>query len=255
MIDELVIYNGILYGFVILGVITFLALSFISAPYGRHVRKGWGPNLSSTLGWVIMEAPAALIFAIYYIFSENKTNIVLIIFLVLWQLHYMQRSFIFPFLLRGNKRMPLSIVLMGLIFNTINTYVQGRWIFTLAPIDMYDIKWFYDPRFIIGVSIFIAGYVINRHSDWILRNLRQAGEKGYKIPYGGLYRYVSCPNYFGEILIWIGWAIATWSVAGFVFAFWTFANLFPRAYSHHKWYKETFENYPEDRKVIFPYIF
>jgi hypothetical protein len=44
---------------------------------------------------------------------------------------------------------------------------------------------------------------------------------------------VSCPNYLGEILEWIGWAIATWSLAGWVFAIWTMANLAPRAFTNH----------------------
>lgn len=34
------------------------------------------------------------------------------------------------------------------------------------------------------------------------------------------------------------------------------ANLAPRAYSHHLWYKKTFsENYPKSRKALIPFIF
>ena len=51
----------------------------------------------------------------------------------------------------------------------------------------------------------------------ILRNLRAPGETGYKIPVGGLFRWVSSPNYFGELLEWTGWAIATWSIPGVAF--------------------------------------
>ena len=32
--------------------------------------------------------------------------------------------------------------------------------------------------------------------DAVLRRLRQPGESGYQIPRGGLYRFISCPNYF-----------------------------------------------------------
>lgn len=38
------------------------------------------------------------------------------------------------------------------------------------------------------------------------------------------------------------------------FAVWTMVNLFPRALDHHKWYKLKFEEYPEDRKAVFPFI-
>jgi 3-oxo-5-alpha-steroid 4-dehydrogenase 1 len=88
----------------------------------------------------------------------------------------------------------------------------------------------------------------------VLRALRKPGETGYAIPYGGLYRWVSCPNYFGELLEWIGFAIAAWTLPALAFAVFTFANLFPRALSHHRWYREKFVDYPADRKAMLPLI-
>ncbi|MEJ2006114.1 MAG: methyltransferase, partial [Cyclobacteriaceae bacterium] len=73
-------------------------------------------------------------------------------------------------------------------------------------------------------------------------------------PEGGLFRWVSCPHYFGEILEWSGWAVLTWSLPGFAFALFTFANLAPRAIAHHRWYKEKYENYPANRKALIPLI-
>jgi hypothetical protein len=58
----------------------------------------------------------------------------------------------------------------------------------------------------------------------------------------------------GEILIWIGWAIATWSLAGLSFAAWTIANLLPRAKAHHEWYHKKFPEYPPERKALIPGI-
>ena len=86
-------------------------------------------------------------------------------------------------------------------------------------------------------------------------NLRKPGETGYKIPQGGFYRWVSAPNYFGELLEWLGWAIATWSLAGFSFLVYTAANLGPRAITNHKWYLEKFDDYPEERKALVPFLF
>ena len=76
----------------------------------------------------------------------------------------------------------------------------------------------------------------------------------YKIPKGGLYEYISCPNYFGEIIEWVGFAVMTWSLPGLIFAMWTIFNLVPRAISHHKWYNQKFKNYPKSRKSIVPFI-
>jgi steroid 5-alpha reductase family enzyme len=148
--------------------------------------------------------------------------------------------------------MPISIIGFGLIFNLMNAYLNGHYIFTLAT--QYTSKWLTDPRFIVGGALFVAGYLINRSADRILRNLRAPGETGYKIPQTGLYRWISCPNYFGEIVVWSGWAIATWSLPGLAFAVWTIANLAPRAHSHHIWYQQTFLDYPIQRKALVPMI-
>jgi protein-S-isoprenylcysteine O-methyltransferase Ste14 len=252
---ELLFYKLLLIIFSLIGLIVFIILFFIPAPYGRHVRKGWGPILSNRLAWAVMELPALIGFIVFYIISERREEIISMVFLILWLSHYAYRSLIYPFLLREDKCMPVSILLMGLFFNVLNSYLQGRWLFALSPKKQYSINWLTDTRFVIGVFIFFAGMIINRHSDFILRNLRKPGETGYKIPEGGMFKWISSPNYFGEIVEWIGWAIATWSLAGMVFAFWTSANLVPRAVTNHKWYKEKFPNYPSERKILIPYLF
>ena len=253
--EELNIYWGILIASAVVALAMFILLFFISAPYGRHVRRGWGPSINSKWGWIIMESPAVIIFSILFAISDRKIELVPIVLFVLWLLHYVQRDLIFPFFLRTKKRMPILIMFFGMIFQISNTYLQARWIFHFSTPTAYTPSWLKDPRFIIGVIVFIIGYIINRHSDLVLRELRKPGENGYKIPFGGMYKFVSSPNYLGEILIWIGWALMVWNLAGLLFAFWTVANLVPRARSHHKWYKETFEEYPEKRKAIIPYLF
>jgi steroid 5-alpha reductase family enzyme len=69
-----------------------------------------------------------------------------------------------------------------------------------------------------------------------------------------LFRYVSCPNFLGEILEWTGFAIMTWSPAALAFAVWTLVNLVPRALDHHNWYRSRFEDYPPGRKALIPFV-
>jgi len=102
------------------------------------------------------------------------------------------------------------------------------------------------------VLIFVAGAFINQRADHLLIHLRKPGETGYKVPRGFLFDYISCPNHFGEIVEWIGFAIMTWSLPGLSFAIWTAANLIPRALNHHEWYQETFDDYPKGRKAVIP---
>ena len=147
--------------------------------------------------------------------------------------------------------MALSIALMAFAFNLLNAYLNARWI---SHFGDYGTQWLADPRFLFGAALMLLGWLINIHSDTLLIRLRAPGETGYKVPHGGLYRWVSCPNYFGELLEWIGWAIATWSGAGLAFALYTAANLVPRAVSHHHWYHERFSDYPRERRAVLPYV-
>jgi 3-oxo-5-alpha-steroid 4-dehydrogenase 1 len=252
---ELHIYYIVLVSFLALGAITFIVLLFIAAPYGRYATKGWGPLINNKLGWIIQEAPASLLMFFYFFFDSRPANLTAVVLLLIWQSHYFYRAFIYPFTLRGNNQVPLSTVLLAVLFNIVNTYVQGRWLFNLSPEIMYTLHWLTDPRFIIGTLIFITGFIINKHSDYILRTLRAPGESGYKVPRGGLFEYISCPNYFGEMITWTGWAIATWSLGGIFFLVWTIANLGPRARAHHTWYKKTFSDYPKKRKILIPFIY
>ncbi|RLV98648.1 hypothetical protein DV515_00010526 [Chloebia gouldiae] len=103
--------------------------------------------------------------------------------------------------------------------------------------------------------LFLLGMGINIHSDLLLRQLRKPGEVTYKIPQGGLFTYVSGANYFGEIVEWFGFAIATWSLPAFAFAFFTLCCIGPRAYHHHRYYLKTFTDYPKSRKALIPFVF
>jgi hypothetical protein len=251
--NEIVIFNFIMLIFGIVGAGVFILLFFVSAPYGQHIRKGWGPNINNKLGWFLMEIPTVVVFLILYLIGERKTSLVSILFLIIWMVHYGQRTLIFPFLIRAKEPMPVTIISFGFVFNGLNTYLQARWIYTLsAP---YPDDWISSPFFITGVSIYLLGIIINLNSDHIIRNLRKPGESEYKIPYGCMFKWVSNPSYFGEITEWAGWAILTFSFPGLVFVAWTFANLAPRALSIHKWYLETFPDYPKNRKALIPHIY
>jgi protein-S-isoprenylcysteine O-methyltransferase Ste14 len=149
------------------------------------------------------------------------------------------------------KRTPVVVIMTAFLFTFLNSYLNSRWI---SHFHKYETSYLLDPRLMAGSIIFILGLIINIHSDNILLSLRKPNETGYRIPQGGLYALVSSPNYLGEILVWLGWAISTWSLAGLSFFVFTLANLLPRALSTQKWYREHFKDYPSNRKAIFPWL-
>lgn len=170
------------------------------------------------------------------------------------QMHYFHRTLVFPFRMRADgKAMPVAVVASGFFFNVYNSYIQARWI---SHIGVYPSSWLTSPQFLLGVAIFLVGFLGNIWADNVLLNLRDHKEdRSYKIPRGFLYEFITCPNYFCEIIEWLGWAIATNSVAGFFFFLSTLANLGPRAKTHHEWYHKKFNDYPRNRKALIPFLY
>ena len=245
------LFFTILYFWMALAVIVFFVLFKKTAPYGRHYRKSAKYSVPNSLGWMVMEMPAVLVFGWFFVRGSTATSFVSWLFFVLWELHYLNRSLIFPLRMKTNgKRMPVQIVVSAFCFNCINGYVNGHYLGAIAP--DYPQRWFLNMRFLAGVALFFGGLAINWQADAILVNLRKRHE--YRIPHGGLFEYLSCPNYFGEMLEWLGFALMTWALPAFSFFLWTAANLLPRALAHHKWYQVKFQDYPAERKAIIPFV-
>ena len=237
---------------VFVAICTFIYLFYESAPYGRHIKNGWGIDIPARLGWIVMESPCVILMIAFSITVKGQLETIHQIFLLLWLTHYVHRSFIYPFAVEmTNPKMPISIALSAFFFNIINVSIQAFGIFYFTE---YASDGMLSPTFITGLSLFLIGMFINLRSDYYIASMKKRKGPGYHIPNGFLYKYISAPNYFGEIIEWLGWAILTWSISGVIFLIWVIANLFPRAISHHKWYKNKFENYPQNRKAIIPGI-
>jgi len=236
---------------------TLLALAIVptqlrtAAPYGRHVRTGWGPSISNQLGWCLMELVSLLVFAGLFLAGPNVKTAPMWVFFALWAAHYVNRSLIFPWRTRTRgKTIPLAIVGSAAGFNVVNAGLNGLYLGWFGAV--YPTSWLGDPRFIAGLVVFAAGAAINLWSDNRLIGLRAGGGQGYTIPRGGLFDRISCPNHFGEIVQWSGFALMCWNLPALSFAVWTAANLIPRALSHHAWYQRTFSDYPPDRRAVIP---
>lgn len=231
---------------IIIGLIIFPINLIYKAPYGRHTSKKWGVSIDNKLGWIIMELPALLVCpAIYFYFKIDFD--ISIMFICLWIIHYFNRTIIFPFRIKTKgKKMPLAIVLSAFFFNIVNGLING---YFLSNINLHSVSIF----LITGFLLFVLGLYINISSDNKLINLRKI-KKGYFVPKGGLFKYISCPNFFGEILEWFGFALMTFNIGSLSFFIWTCCNLIPRALAHHTWYKNKFNEYPKERKAILPFL-
>ncbi|KAF0445839.1 3-oxo-5-alpha-steroid 4-dehydrogenase [Gigaspora margarita] len=261
----------------------FGGLLFITAPYGKFQ---WNSlRLPGKFAWLFMESfsPIAFIYSFFIknlfsntIYTVSTYTTTQLILGSLWVIHYTNRVYIYAY--RAPNISPIHIlpVLAAIFYNIINGYTNARWISVFGRDNyLYDENGqdiYKSLKFILGVLIFLIGMVINIHHDNILFSLRNNLDKStiksesvkvitianskYVIPNGGLFDYIACPHYFGEIIEWIGFVIATWySYPAVLFLTATLANLVPRAKSNLDWYREKFgDMYPKNRKAIIPFV-
>uniref|UniRef100_A0A7S0YE34 3-oxo-5-alpha-steroid 4-dehydrogenase C-terminal domain-containing protein n=1 Tax=Polytomella parva TaxID=51329 RepID=A0A7S0YE34_9CHLO len=240
------------YSFIFLAPPVFITLFFKNAPYGRYSRNGWGFIVNAKLAWLTQEIPSLLV-AAFLIFSSERPfyrhfsepgSLLCTCFLV----HYSYRSIYFPLMMRGSKGTPISVWMMSFAFCLINGFLQGWNLSKHAP-TVWRFHHF------VGLALWLFGWINVVVADRILRNLRKPGEIGvYRVPQGGLFRYVSAANYCSEVIEWSGFAIACASFPSTAFALFTFCNLAPRAIEHHKYYLQKIEDYPKDRKAFIPFL-
>jgi len=255
-------YDSMLIVGLVLAILIYLGNKYGTAKYGGRFgesKKG-AFRLSSKAGWILMELPALIIFPIVFFMGKNAMQTVPLFFLCLWTFHYLNRAIVNPMLMRtaaGSKNsFDPTVMVWGWVVLALHAYLNAAYISEYGT--HYEVGWFQDPRFILGMVIYILGFGLNVYSDAILRNLRSktptADEPRYKIPFGGMFKFVSCPQYLGEILSFIGLAVMTWNLGAVFVVLVTVGNLVPRALVTHKWFNEHFDDYPKERKAIFPHV-
>ncbi|CAG0882136.1 unnamed protein product [Darwinula stevensoni] len=234
--------------------VMFLSSLFMRAPYGRYTSTRYGKlTIPSNLAWFIQES-SCFFTALYVLLTTLRRSIPSVnkVLLFMFFAHYFQRGFVYPYLMKKSQEHPLFITLNAVLFCVYHGYLQA---FYLVEAATYPAHHFYTPQFLLGSALFLIGMGTNMHSDHLLRSLRGSGESGYKIPRGGIFEYVSAGNYFGELLEWWGFALASWfSLPALSFAVFVALFLIPRGMHHHKFYQEKFEDYPKNRKAIIPFI-
>ena len=241
--------------------VTVVAALFIQTPYGRFAEDRWGLQLDPRVGWWLMELPASLTFPYFYLKGPNAGEPFPIFIAFVWACHYANRGWIMSALMRVPKgstsSFSLMVVMVGWVVTSLHGYLNATWASSLMPVTGWEA--FGTPAFIVGVGLYYSGLMFNLHSDHVVRTLRTkdevaGGEKVYRIPKGGLFRYVTNAPYFTELWLWIGFAIFTGGPGGiFIFAI-SVANLLPRAFATHRWYVERFDDYPSERKILIPFL-
>ncbi|KAJ5080540.1 steroid 5-alpha-reductase det2 [Anaeramoeba ignava] len=255
-------YHTITLFFFFSGLIIFLILLVIPAYYGRYTQTTrkflMFPN---KIAWIVMEviSPISLLIGISMIQNFSKFSFKFNYLEIIYLSHYIYRSLIFPLLISPSKKsskVAFEIMLMAIVFNSFNGILNGIALQTKTVIyQNFFLDLFKNPLSFLGLILIVSGFSVNFLADRHLISLRSDGSTRYKIPTWFVFEYVTSANYFGEIVEWFGFWVASRTLAAFVFFCWTCFNLIPRAITHHRWYHEHFEEYPKSRKIVIPFIF
>merc|ERR1719189_1931404 len=198
---------------------------------------------------MIQESPSLFIPVSAFLFSlwEGDVSLAKLLTMAAMSIHYYNRTFIYPMKIMSDKMVPYEMCFCAFVFTSFNGFLQTHALLHNRPPTT--------NQFITGLAIFLTGMFINILSDQTLINLRKENQAGYKIPQGGLFTWLSSPNYLGEILEWWGFFFMAWTQAAFWFAVWSTIYLGSRALKSHQFYREKFkEDYPDSRRALIPFI-
>jgi len=108
-----------------------------------------------------------------------------------------------------------------------------------------------------GTLVFLAAWHQQLQAHKIFAQLKLKNSNKHSIPEGGLFKYVSCPHYLCEIIIYTSLllVLGTQHQTAVLVWFWVLTNQLIAGTMSHKWYKEKFrEEYPPARKAVLPAI-
>eukprot|EP01101_Sappina_pedata_P013026 TRINITY_DN9337_c0_g1_i1.p1 TRINITY_DN9337_c0_g1~~TRINITY_DN9337_c0_g1_i1.p1 ORF type:complete len:314 (+),score=129.48 TRINITY_DN9337_c0_g1_i1:25-942(+) len=167
-----------------------------------------------------------------------------------WSAHYIKRELETLFVHRfSHGTMPLSNLFKNCSYYWGNAIIVAYFVnhplFTEPPAVLLY----------IGLALFIVNELGNLYTHIILMNLRPAGSRERRIPRGFLFEYVSCPNYFCEIVAWIGFSLMTQSLASYIFTAMGAFQMVIWAQKKHSQYRKEFPDYPKNRKILVPFVY
>ncbi|KAH9974173.1 hypothetical protein BGW80DRAFT_1458713 [Lactifluus volemus] len=285
-----------------------------NAPFGKFATPDSILSLDGIKSWILMElvSPFFFLFTAYlHPFSHaplpTQPQSILT---ALYLLHYLNRALISPLRTPYRAKSHIVVVLSGMTFNALNGFLLAAFLtssssstasFLIArPHTLFPDASVWASR--SGPSAIAKGKAKQLHDDDDDEQQQDGSGGGqkrrarqvvvhYAIPHGGLYTFVSFPNYLCEWVEWFGFALAASPIPDFallpsanallaaaasaqvsevarlLFPFvdsisppWLFfilevVTMTPRALRGHRWYHERFrDSYPRDRRAIVPWL-
>ena len=122
-------FDALVYAWIGIALLSFVALLRVRAPYGRYTTETWGPTVPHRRGWILMEVVSPAAFLWFFLGGAGPKTGPAWVFAALWTAHYVNRAVIYPLRLpRSTRRMPVAIMLLAVVFNAMNGFLNGRYL-------------------------------------------------------------------------------------------------------------------------------
>ena len=203
--------------------------------------------------------------------SKNLRQFIVLVLIMIWALRL--GSFLFLRIRKAGEDSRFTIIKKDFLVFFLTWNLQGLWVlFTLfgaLTILTSNNNQNFGILDIIGILIWIFGFVIEVVSDRQKSEFKSHESNDGKFIQSGLWKYSRHPNYFGEILIWTGIAIIGISVysgfgwLGLISPFFVFVMLnyisgvrLLEKQAEERWGgNDLYQSYKSKTPVLFPYKF
>jgi very-long-chain enoyl-CoA reductase len=188
---------------------------------------------------------------------------------LLWSLHFARRTLESAFLHDYSKsRIDPADTAQEFLYY----WVFATWIAYDAVYSPPTIYWLQA----LGACMFSIFELCNLKCHLMLKDMRSCTPGSYSMPkveylsshistltpfccllllnQGFLFDIVSCPHYLCEIMAWVSFSLAVQAWGAVVFCAVGAAIMSGYALERHEKYRKTFDDYPVDRRAIFPFV-
>lgn len=167
---------------------------------------------------------------------------------ILYQIHLVRRIAEQRYLFSPRKLQRESVMSVGY-------YLAGLFFYTITPMALALQRLKHGWIAALGISVFLYSNVMQNKYHRIFAKMYRTGIY-VKPPSIGLFRYVACPHYFCEILLYSSLLVVSDQtllvIPLYLLVLWTFLSLSFMATDSYKWYKKHF-TVDKDWKKIIPF--
>ncbi|KAI7862239.1 3-oxo-5-alpha-steroid 4-dehydrogenase-domain-containing protein [Spinellus fusiger] len=217
--------------------------------YSKFNRPGKKFQVSSRNGMLVIYTPAFIISLLCLVYAKYQSiNIYSQLAVFSLCIHFTKRIYE---VLSVHRYSGNSSLLDAMIISTGYLLLSTQVLYWVYQVPVESIV---PSQVMTGFLLFLLGEGINYYHHLLLANLRKDGSKEYKIPTQGLFHYLWCPHYSGEILALYSVALMSQNALSFFPLLFSSVYICFRAYSTRLWYMEKFPN-SSKKACLIPNVF